>query len=316
MKNELYSPSSSSKNTAIVLGVTGSLTFALAVVLKGLQKHNKKLLDKADIIVFYQNMTQEERQALGNIVPCRFEPYKFPSMQGMKEHIFRDYGEMTFVRYECFRFLKKYQYVLWLDADILIQDDISGMLREIPHGIGFRREYYDERVEVNFTKDIDGYDMKAPHFNAGIMALSQQLPVDKDKLSDWCYQKTLEISEHLYYPDQGILLLVCQEFNLPIDTLSEKYNCEARRNSRALKKASIVHAVGHRKFWKYYYFNEWFQFYKEWVQQTHIACKNNFPFFKKWGLDKYPLFQVAPNPAKYPMKFLLYLLRAALHKKA
>ena len=304
------------KNTAIILGATGNLSFALAVVLKGLKKYNAALLAEADVIIYYQNMNETERQALGKITPCTFIPYKFPHMENMRPHVLRDYGEMTFVRYECFRYLKKYQYVMWLDADILIQGDIAGMRAQIPHGIGFRREYYDERVRVNFTKDIPGFDMQAPHFNAGIMCLSQALTQDKDELSNWCYEKTAQISEDLYYPDQGILLLLCQHFGLTIDPLDEKYNCEARRNHFALKRAALVHAVGHRKFWKYYYFDLWYRFYKEWVQETGLVCQNNFPFFKKWGLLKYPLFQVAPNPAKYPVKFVTYLVRFLLHANA
>ena len=291
------------------MGATGNLAFALGVVLKGLQKFNTALLRESDIVIYYQNMDENARTALEKIVPCRFIPYKFPDMSGMRHNVLRDYGEMTFVRYECFRYLKEYQYVLWLDADILIRGDISGMREQIPHGIGFRREYYDERVRVNFTADIPGFDMQAPHFNAGIMCISQALAQDKDALSDWCYQKTAEIAEHLVFPDQGVLLLMCQHFGLTIDTLDEKYNCEAQRNRFALTKAVVIHAIGHRKFWKYYYFDEWFTLYKEWVKETGIACQNNFPLLKKWGLEKYPLFQVAPNPQKYPVKFLTYLLR-------
>ncbi len=300
---------SATKNTAIILGATGNLTFALGVVLKGLVKYNQSLLRESDIFIYYQNMSEPERNALAAITPCQFIAYKFPHMQNMRENVLRDYGEMTFVRYECFRYLKKYQYVLWLDADILIQGDISGMRQQIPHGIGFRREYYDERVRVNFTADIPGFDMQAPHFNAGIMALSQALTQDKDELSNWCYNKTAEISSSLIFPDQGVLLLLCQQFKLTIDTLPEVYNTEAQRNRFALMRAYIVHAIGHRKFWKYYYFDLWYRFYKEWVLQTGLACQNNFPVFKKLGLLKYPLFQVAPNPAKYPGKFITYLVR-------
>ena len=113
------------------------MSYALAVVLYGLKKHNQSLLNEAEIIIYYQNMEQSVRDALGKITPCHFVPYQFPHMQHMRAHILRDYGEMTFVRYECFRYLKQYQYVLWLDADILIQADISDMRRQIPHGIGF-----------------------------------------------------------------------------------------------------------------------------------------------------------------------------------
>ena len=308
-------PTSPAKNTALILGATGNLAFALAVVLKGLKKHNAKLLAESDIFIYYQQMDESVRNALCTIVPCRFIPYQFPHIQDIQAKPLRDYGEMTFVRYECFRYLKSYQYVLWLDADILIRGDISSMRQQIPHGIGFRREYYDQCVRVNFNEDIDGFDMQAPHFNAGIMCLSQALTPDKDQLADWCYQKTAQIAPKLIFPDQGVLLLMCQHFGLQIDALPEMYNCEARRNFLVLRQAHLIHAVGHRKFWKYYYFDEWFELYKEWVKKTGIVCQNNFPLFKKFNLLKYPLFQAAPNPAKHPVKFVTYLLRALVKAK-
>ncbi len=175
------------KNTAIILGATGNLAFALGVVLQGLKEYNNTLLAESDIFIYYQNMDEPTRRSLGNILPCQFLSYKFPYMKNMRPHILRDYGEMTFVRYECFRYLKNYEYVLWLDADILIQGDISGMRKQIPHGIGFRREYYDERVRVNFLADIPDFQMDAPHYNAGIMAISRALKNNPDELADWCY---------------------------------------------------------------------------------------------------------------------------------
>lgn len=302
-------PTTREKNTAIILGATGNLSFALGVVLKGLKKYNPTLVNESDIIIYYQQMSEEARAALNKVLPCTFIAYKFPDVSNMRSHVLKDYGEMTFVRYECFRYLKQYQYVLWLDADILIRGDISDIRNKIPHGIGFRREYDDERLRRSFTTDIDGFDMKAPHYNAGIMCISQAIQADKDQLSDWCYQKTMEISQYLLFPDQGVLQLMCQQFNITIDALPETYNCEAQRHYFATRKALILHAIGHRKFWKYYYFNRWYQFYKELVQETGIKCGNNFPLLQKWGLLKYPLFQVAPDPAKYPVKFLTYLLR-------
>ena len=88
------------KNTAIILGATGNLSFALGVVLKGLKKYNAALLSEADVIIYYQNMDEAQRTALARILPCTFIPYKFPHMDNMQPHVLRDYGEMTLVRYE------------------------------------------------------------------------------------------------------------------------------------------------------------------------------------------------------------------------
>ncbi len=294
------------EKTAIVLGATGNLAFALGIVLLGLKKYNQELLKSSDLFIYYQNFSEEDLKVLATILPATFLPYKLPQIEGFLPHAIKDYGEMTFVRYECFKYLSEYKNSFWLDTDIIIQGDISGM-REVSTGIGFRREYYDERVGVNFTKPVDGFDMTAAHYNAGIMSISDVLPYEG--LTEWCYKKTAELAGSLYYPDQGILLLMCEHFKFAITPLDEKFNCEARRSCAALKTAAIVHAVGHRKFWKYYYFKEWYWRYKEWLALGGSRCENNISFYKKTGLDKYPFFQVAPDPAKYPGKFLLYCLK-------
>ena len=108
---------------------------------------------------------------------------------------------------------------------------------------------------------------------------------------------------------------MCQHFNLTIDPLPEKYNCEARLGRGRLKKAALVHAVGHRKFWKYYYFQEWFELYREWVREGGQPCNNRFTVFTKLHADRFPLFQAAPDPLRYPVKFLCYLLRALFRCK-
>lgn len=302
------------KDTAIILGATGNIAFTLGVVLLGLKKHNQKLLQRADIFVYWQNFDEGDLKVLSSILPITLIPYKLPKMDGFHPDAVKNYGEMTFVRYECFKYLKTYSHCLWLDSDILIKGDISGML-DVPSGIGFRREYYDERINVNFTRPINGFDMNAPHYNAGIMSISRALPFAVDEmesLSAWCYKKTAELAASLWYPDQGVLLLMCQHFNFKITPLEEKFNCEARCSPAAINKAVIVHAVGHRKFWKYYYFKEWFNFYKEWLSLGGAACGNNFSALTRAGLSKRAFFQVAPDPGKYPVKFLLYCIKGLL----
>ena len=81
-----FIPSSPHKNTAIILGATGNLAFALAVVLKGLKRHNAPLLQEADIIIYYQNMSQPVRDALNAIAPCRGTGMNSPTGAIGKRH--------------------------------------------------------------------------------------------------------------------------------------------------------------------------------------------------------------------------------------
>ena len=80
-------------------------------------------------------------------------------------------------RYMCFDLLCDYQKVIWLDADILIQNDINGLLNYADQtGYAATLSFEFTPVEANFTKWIDGYEMFVTMYNAGMLVLSDVLP--------------------------------------------------------------------------------------------------------------------------------------------
>ena len=121
------------KELAIVLGATGNMAFALGNALIGLKKHNPNLI--ADIIVFEQNISKKDKNILNSIVPIKFINYEFPVKGVLKKDTLKKFSELTFSRLECFKLLDEYKNVLWLDIDILIQQDIQQLLNEKSTGI-------------------------------------------------------------------------------------------------------------------------------------------------------------------------------------
>ncbi len=254
---------------AIVFGVTGNMAFALGNVLMGLKKHNPDLNE--DIIVFEQGISEKDKNLLSSIIPCNFYEYQFPfDNPEFSADCLNRFTHLSFSRYECFRLLDKYKNVLWLDIDILIQRDISGIL---------------------------DYDLECGMRNAGVMFINDKLE-NNNEIADWCYKRTMELAPYLTFADQGIINLMIQEFNLEVQELNLKYNCHP--GFKRAPDAYILHTFCPEKFWNYYNNKEWNEDYKEWLKMggspyTGKRVSSVHKFFKERSL---------PNPFRSPRNFV------------
>jgi len=286
------------KEFAIVLGATGNMAFALANVLIGFKKHNHVL--DADIIVFEQGISEKDKNLINSILPCQFFKYKFPAQNSdFTEDCLNRFTHLSFSRYECFRLLDKYKNVLWLDIDILIQGDISGILDYTESGIALIQD--GSKVKVNFTQEIPGYDLECKMRNAGVMFVNDKLE-NNNEIADWCYKKTIELAPYLTFADQGIINIMLQEFNLNAQKLSGYYNCHPEY--KKAPDAFIIHTFCPEKFWNYYDNQEWNDNHRKWIKigGSPYTGKRISPlskFFKERKL---------PNPIRSPRNFVKHFL--------
>jgi len=239
------------KDCALVFGITGDYTFALGNVLLGLKKHCKTFWN--DIIIFHTDVTVEHQEKLNSILKCKF--INFGKNEWCKKVLdampANRYSIATFFRYECFNLLTEYKKVLWSDVDILVQSDFSDILAygDIS-GYACTRSHEFTPIEANFSQIIEGYDMFIPIYNAGFLLITDILLKYGD-LAKWCYEKTIELADILRMPDQGILNLMLQDFNIKAEEIDiYKFHCFTDW-PQALDPsvASIVHAYSPRKFW-------------------------------------------------------------------
>lgn len=236
------------KKIALVFGITSNYTFALANTLIGLKKHNKKFWD--DIIVYHDGMDIKDIKNINKILNCNFikfsDKYCFDNIPAEA----RDkYSDACFYRYACFDLLNNYEVVIWNDVDILIQNDIKGLLNYAKeNGFAATKAIYPFVVENNFYELIDKYKMFVPMYNSGVIVFRDNLN-NYENGFNWCIEKTIEYSNILRWPDQGIINLFLQEFNITVDEIDiEKYCCHPALIEKA-KSASIIHAYGDQKFW-------------------------------------------------------------------
>jgi len=288
------------KELAIVLPVTGNMTFALAVVLFGFKEH--LTTQNFDIFVYYQDVSDKEKELLTSILPLEFIPYTIDA-EKINTIALKKYSELAFARYECFDYLKTYKKALWLDTDILIQKNLDELLKIDAEIAAWQTNVW---TGFNFYKPVEGYDMDVNYFNPGILLVSDKIK-NPETLKKWCYDKTYEWGDNLICSDQSILNLLFQEFNLEVFPLEEKYNCHP--DKPFVENAVIVHPYAQYKFWNFYTdFQKWNELYAKWLKMGGNPFKGKkYNFCEKlWVRFKKKFLPEAPDPRRHLRKFLVY----------
>ena len=260
------------KDVALVFGITKDYTFALANTLIGLTKHNKKFWD--DIIVYHDGVPEYEQESINKIVKVKFvdlsESEYFQKISESSIETIKKYTIATFYRYECLNLLSEYRQTIWNDVDILIQDDISDLLKfGETNGVAFSAALPGFVTGSAFSKFNNDYEMFRPLWNVGIMVLSDKLTNYKE-IYEWCMKASIKYGDMLLWPDLGVLNIALQEFGIEPENIdTDKYVCLP--TFKLANKAAIIHAYGDKKFWNDL---EYMQKYPEWTQNAIEWSKN------------------------------------------
>lgn len=304
------------KKTAILCTASNMYTFALFTSLATFLKHSPKLAAQADIYVYNYKWPEPIKEIFKTHFPITLIDFDLPDFVPPSPMITK-FTPALFARFEAFALLEKYENVICLDSDILVQKELAGVLDEVTTHIGLTPDSC-PTIGHNFWGDIPGYDLSAPCLNAGFIVLKNPLPAAK--MRDWLYHMLAKYADICYLGDQGLMNLLLQEFKLTPTVLSPRYNQPASSATKELKQAYIIHSTGHRKFWYYYYFDEWYESYARWYALSGQAVTVRTPpnrrlwnwLLQKTGWDKRVFFQLSPDATRYPGKFVLFALKRAL----
>ncbi|MDR1123396.1 MAG: hypothetical protein LBL61_02070 [Elusimicrobiota bacterium] len=247
---------------AVVLAADDASSFALGTALLSFKKNSPLLFKRAQFTVYTQDMSQQNRAALGRICDITFKNFKLPFDSATIPEI-KKYTELTLSRYECFYMLKDYQNVLWLDIDILITSEIADILSYGKTGVALAHDL--NLTAFNFFKaPPQEYDLTRPNFNAGVMLLTQNLP-NPDGWADFCLRATQALAPLLRWPDQAILNLALQHFGLQPGVLPTGFNAHPFSAPVPCYKAALLHAMGRHKFWTDCPLPQWAELYAGWL---------------------------------------------------
>ncbi len=279
------------KPLAIVMATDDKAAFAAGSALLSLKENSPLLFKKADIIVYYQNLSPQNRKALRAIGRVFLKDYRLNFSTSAIRTIYR-YSQLTLARYECFFLLKQYRQVLWLDSDILVRKELTNILKF--KKAGFAIAHDDNITACNFAGSIKGFDMLRRNFNAGILVFSDNM-ANPIKIGAWCYQQTKILAPLLLWADQGILNLALQKFSIKPAVLPRKFNSHPVLSPIKTENALVLHAMGDYKFWDNYPLPDWNKFYNQWlglggaeVTIQNYNKKYLFMFKLKLFLEKLP----------------------------
>lgn len=307
-----------SKRNAVFFSCNKRFIFTLAICLLSLKKNSPKALENADVLVFYQGFDEADKAFLNRILPCKFTEYRFAVETDFENINFKHFTQLTFARYEIFDLLDEYKKVLYVDVDVMIGGELSYIFENFGDKSGIAMCKDTQKgltlITKNFVKPMPQYDMTVPCYNAGVTLFCDNIP-NRQNLRMWCYNKTAEWLENLVCPDQGVVNVMLQEFNIPVEVLPDICNC-LPSNPKYLDKSRrdvlIYHCAGGGvRFWTYTWNQPWQEFYAEYLTMggaPHTDKEHPWlKLIKKHNLQRFDFFDRSPDPQMHPARFLKYL---------
>lgn len=305
------------KETAVLFGSSATYTFALFVSVQSFLKHSPRLAEASDIFIYAYRWPEETKKLFTAHFPVKIIDYELPDFVPDVENI-RRFTPALFARFEAFDLLQRYKNVVCLDSDILVQKELAHVL-DAPAGTVSLTHDNLPSVQSNFSAPVPGYDMSVQNKNAGFIVLKNPLPARE--IHTWLYQMLAQHAHLCSLGDQGLINLLFQQFHLSVISLPQLYNLKASASNKQLKQAYIIHSSGPRKFWQYYYFDEWYKdyaFYRRQGGNPLTVRKNSAAwdrFLQVTGLKNRIFFELAPDAVRGPDKFLRFWLKYILKVK-
>ena len=227
-----------------------------------------------EMIIFHDGIRDREQRIIENIYPTKFYNYRFPVnfKDKRRNSSLRYFSPMIFCKYECFRLLKEYDRVIWTDYDVVILKNIKELVEEkaslqiVEDTEPLSNMFFDNISEV----DTESFDLKKNGVCTPLFVITKEIG-DYLKYYEWCQRATQKYAPYIYLPEQCIISLLIQKFDIKYKCLSAaKY---ALHPNNYDGYASIIHSYGRPKFWEGLYNEEWEQYYKEWIKRGGKAYK-------------------------------------------
>ena len=256
------------KKCAYFMAISPNLAFAAGNVAIGINKYLKN--EDFDIVIYHSGISDDDSKAMKKIPHVVLKYYKLDEdfVQHMIEKLptecrFRSRDRlMCFAHFEAFALLDEYQYVVWMDSDVLVQESIDdicqygpiGLQADTPHSVG---NQFVSIPDANYKYDIEA-------IRVGLMVFSDELPYKI--LYRWCFDKAIEFAQYLKNPEQAVINLMLQEFAINPHIIPAEYHCDCREKEAVM--THIVHFGTEEKVWNkediLVAYPEWFRNHEKW----------------------------------------------------
>lgn len=261
-----------SGSRAVVLGITGAWAFAAGTVLLALRRHNPDL--DADVIVFHDGRLTSNDADMLRKLGARPLPF-MPPPADLTDEALKVFSPLVLAKFDCFSLLRDYASVVWLDADILLQDAIAELFSAGPLGLApedpdFMNPPGVNPARINLHGPVPGFDGEAANLNSGVIVFRADLP-SPENLRRACLDFVCAHGRLLRYPDQAAFNFLAQMLRRDdgwlVDVLPQRFNTHPRNPAATF--APVVHAFGAYKLWNdgltAACFPEWQRDYARWT---------------------------------------------------
>lgn len=240
----------------VVFGITQNLTFAVANIIMSIEKKSPKLIDA--YIIYYSSdspIKVRERSIVSNIsdkVQFRELDFNLDKNVGL-EHFFQKYTELCFAKFKILDLVKdEFEKVLWLDADLLILQDISEIFNY--EGFAWKPSYPKLQEAFCFSKfrEFDEFDISEKNTkpNGGVILVTRNKYTDRV----YCKQAIKLFDEIKNIPgrnggmDEICFGLLAIKYGIQVNVLEPKWNFVLQNEK--VENPIVVHCMGKNKIWK------------------------------------------------------------------
>gem|GEM_PF-5499739 len=213
--------------------------------------NNRNLSIKFNILS--SDLSDENKSVLKNLESlfknCSFEFYKVDKTLFNEEWLKIPHISVeTYYRYLLPQILTNVDKVLYLDADIIVNGDISplkdfDMSDYIAAGA---KDFFIEKI--GYKKNL-GIPAEKEYINAGVLLLNLN-QMRKESTTDLLMKYTTELSDKIEYQDQDVINVALQNRILLLNIIYNFASSNVRGESEKTKHAVIIHYNGPRKPWR------------------------------------------------------------------
>lgn len=263
------------KKNAIMIADTRSALIGNLLV--QLQETNEGLFEEA--IIYYEKLDNNDKKVIEKIMPCRFIKFDYHLPDSVsKLPAFDKFSPLMFARYYMFDLLDEYETITWIDTDVLITGKLDPIIEKARiNGMSANFEDKENKsykntdtMRTSFIRPMSEYDMTKYNMSSGLITVCDNLKNYKE-MTKWCFEKTIEYADNFVLPDQAVLNMLIQDYDIDVACVGEHgAYCFYPSYNRDASKAKIVHAWGARKFWRSWYlfktYPKWYEYYQKWLK--------------------------------------------------
>ncbi|MGO2511175.1 glycosyltransferase [Marinomonas polaris] len=249
------------KKNAVVFTVSSDLIFAVANLMLDIKRITPEIAD--EVVVIHNGINKKDLELLNSILPVRDIFYEIPvdDLSIFNQDTLRYFTIMAYAKYECLRLLSDYKNIIYLDPDMIILKDLSGLLEPCESGVKMMPS--GALVSSQLHQDINDYDMNKEGICGALFCFQDH--IDYMKYYNFCVFSLNKYAGFLKLAEQAIFDFMIQEFDIKIQSLDFKIYSPHPRDKDLIPNAKIIHAYGQPKFWNGLNDEHWNSNYQEWL---------------------------------------------------